>query len=569
MYQFDNYQLTPEVKMSSSISSFYTKIEEIVEINKDFNCQKQEVKRSKLNFGLYEKNDEEFRRLCQQNNTQGIAIYFMNIILDDHLEKKQWELQNRVQMALQHLQYFFEAIAYEVTKDILRNWEFNKLETMRKGLGYARIFIYNLEKIKPVIAKYNPAMRTLLRTYISQVLKNEIKDKLGFKLSKWRRLMKTTEKDLEIALLRCGYGKFLISQIKFVLFEFFKKSYRMNRIINNPTRKSGDIWPEAELLDYEESVKYYNSDRMLPYAPYEVSSSPDITIETLKEWIEICNKALYSYINIETNLGNVGYQDDNIQDAEIDNFKNEDNIHIQEEIQTDNSQSEINPLKLDLSLVLAQFRALDTTKQKTLIYYYGFNMKSKNIGAIFSVGVTAILHRLKNIKKQFMDILMKTLYEPNTREEWAKIFIDNWLDNNYQKPVYSNYFHYLLMKAIKTLDVQEQHLLQKKFGQKTEDCQIAREFGILEEDLLTVINQIKAKLEQAFLKKLEEIIQCDLPAILFTLSKNLIDRACLHLGFSKIEIAYLDLRISARDWSDMENVDVVLEECLKILNSPQ
>ncbi|MFM7365837.1 MAG: hypothetical protein ACKO11_15345 [Cuspidothrix sp.] len=507
-------------------------------INEDFIPQKQEDKDLKRNVDK----DEILSSLCKQNDPQNLVIFCKNITANDQLE-------HREQIAWQVLQCFCEESAYKATIQVFGNVNYNQHEMMLKGLFIARQFIYDLEKFKPVICKYDPKISSL-RYYVQKVLENIIKDQLKLKFSKWRKLNKASKNELEKALLNYGIYKDLIVKIKFAL-KLFKQVYINNRIKNNITRKSGEKWPEPKISDYEECVQLYNSEIELKFYTDQDDNIQKITLETLQKWIDICNKALSDYDNIEKN---------------ITEYK--DNVNPKEK-KIDNPHRKINPLKLDLQLIIAQFRVLNTTKQKTLIYFYGFNMKSNKIGDIFSVGSTAILHRLKNIRKQFMDTLMKTLYEPSDREEWAKTYIGNWLINNYQKPVYSNYFHCLLMKAIKTLDVQEQHLLQKKFGQKTGYCQLTEESGMLEEDLVKMINRIKAKLEQAFLKEIERIIQRDLPKMLSTLSKDFIDRACLNLGFSEIEIAYLHLRISAREWSDMENVDIILNECLKILNWPQ
>jgi len=103
------------------------------------------------------------------------------------------------------------------------------------------------------------------------------------------------------------------------------------------------------------------------------------------------------------------------------------------------------------------------------------------------------------------------------------------------------------------LTIQEKELLQTKYGQKIADAQIAIMFNIPQQDLSKMMHQTEAKLEIIFLETLTIKIQDDLPSELGDLSQKLIYVACSNL------------RISETEWSNIEVVDRILDECLRIV----
>ena len=333
--------MTAEVKMCSSISQFKTKFyTRVVGINIDGTCHKQEDKTLKNYFQLYENKHEILKYLLQKNDHKALVCFYINIAINDFPQKEEWEPKNRNQIVWNFLKCFSEESAYKATKQVLINENNNKIEMMRQGLFAAHYFIYNNEeKFQQIIYKYDKE-KSSLEYYFQKIWENIIKDNLKFKFSKWRRLKTAKNCELDEALLRYGINKYLIAKIKFAV-KYFKQVYTMNRITNNANRKSGDKWPEPEISDYQECADLYNSERMLPSSPYEVSSSSEITIETLKEWIEMCIKALYNYTNSEKYI-----------------TLHQDNI---------NYPTEIKPLGLNLQMIIKQFRSLNARQQKILI----------------------------------------------------------------------------------------------------------------------------------------------------------------------------------------------------------
>jgi predicted transcriptional regulator len=180
-------------------------------------------------------------------------------------------------------------------------------------------------------------------------------------------------------------------------------------------------------------------------------------------------------------------------------------------------------------------------------------MKQQDIGNIFSLTQTAISHRVKNIKIEFMDILIESLYQSVTPETWINNYIDNWLNklgDSYHKPLDSNYLRRILIEVVKTLDTSENRLLELKYGQRIDDCQLTMKLNMTEEDLLKMINQIQGKLEQGLLKKLEKLVHDSLELALSAFSQKLIDNACLNLNICETDRNRLKLSISERKWQN-------------------
>ncbi len=486
----------------------------------------------KSNLDLYENTHTIFISLChQENHSKAWVEFWINMALNDQPLKEEWEPKNRVQMAWQHLNCYCEESCYKATKQIFIS-EHSPNELMFQGLSIAQDFLYNQLQFQQVISKYDQE-KSSLEYYFQKILENIIKDKLKFKFSKWRRVVKVSNRELEQALLKYGVKDYQIAQIKFAR-KYFNQVYMINKIANNPNRKLGDKWPEPEISDYAESVDFFNSVRMLPSSPYEVSSSPEITIEILKEWMEICIKALYNYNTLEKYNANNVY---NVNDEQ------------------DDDQPKINLSKLDLKVINKKISILSKRQQKILIYHYGFKIKQDQIADIFLITQSAISHSLRSMKKVLIDALLTTLYRGNNPEDWAKNYVNNWLDSNYQNPIYSDCFHFALIEVVKKFTIQEKELLQIKYGQKIDDYKIAIQLGILEQDLSKIINKTQAKLEKGFLSTIEQNIQDELPLILSIVSKKLINTACLNLN----------IFISEGKYHNMETVNAVLEECLEIL----
>jgi DNA-directed RNA polymerase specialized sigma subunit len=513
--------------MSNNIleAKFYTRI---IGINPDCSPQIQVDNKLKRSLESYQRRTQEFESLYQHDDPQILVIYWMQIIFDNQVETQ------TVEMAWQYLQCFCEESIYKATRKVFYNDKYQqdkRYELMLSGLFIARQFVYNSEEFKVVINKYDHN-KGLFEYYIKAVLENVIKDKLGLKFSTWRRLIKCSKKQLNQALANNGINNGLITKIQFAL-TFFKEVYIYNRIANNVARKSGDEYPKPLESDYEESVNSYNEHRVLPSSPDEVFISQNITTETLREWIKICNTSLSNYFNPESNVYN--YQD---------NYTNN---------QKSKDADKINPLGLDLQLVIQRFSNLNATDKKIVILTYGFKMKQQDIGNIFSLTQTAISHRVKNIKIEFMDILIESLYQSVTPETWINNYIDNWLNrlgDSYHKPLDSNYLRRILIEVVKTLDTSENRLLELKYGQRIDDCQLTMKLNMTEEDLLKMINQIQGKLEQGLLKKLEKLVHDSLELALSAFSQKLIDNACLNLNICETDRNRLKLSISERKWQN-------------------
>jgi hypothetical protein len=124
------------------------------------------------------------------------------------------------------------------------------------------------------------------------------------------------------------------------------------------------------------------------------------------------------------------------------------------------------------------------------------------------------------------------------------------LGDSYHKPLDSNYLRRILIEVVKTLDTSENRLLELKYGQRIDDCQLTMKLNMTEEDLLKMINQIQGKLEQGLLKKLEKLVHDSLELALSAFSQKLIDNACLNLNICETDRNRLKLSISERKWQN-------------------
>jgi RNA polymerase sigma factor (sigma-70 family) len=78
--------------------------------------------------------------------------------------------------------------------------------------------------------------------------------------------------------------------------------------------------------------------------------------------------------------------------------------------------------------------------------------------------------------------------------------VENWLDRNYQAPVYSDLIHAALIAAEKKLDTQERQVLQLFYGHKLNEQQIATQLDRTQSEVTNLIRKTRAKLEASVIK---------------------------------------------------------------------
>ncbi len=220
--------------------------------------------------------------------------YFVEII-DDELQP-----ESEKRFAHEHLITYFDKERCYLIWRLLHN------HPLYSGIS-GEIFdvtndvICDRDKLKNYINKYksNGEDYTELKSYIQGVIKNVIRDKLNWQ-SSWHllcdvnlssgRKLKNAAQKLKKALENYGVSEPKISQCIFA-WQYFVPIYKSNRVYN-PNRKEGDRWPEPETADFAETARNCNANRFLSNAPLQLSSGSEITPDLVREWLNICIKAL-------------------------------------------------------------------------------------------------------------------------------------------------------------------------------------------------------------------------------------------------------------------------------------
>ncbi|MEA5516753.1 hypothetical protein [Nodularia sp. UHCC 0506] len=559
--------------MSSSISQFYTRV---VKINKDFSPYKQEDMKLKRNFKLYENNDEIFQYFCQQNDFQKLVIFWINIALNDQLEKKGWETENRVEMAWQHLRCFCEESCY---------WAANKLANKQKDSGlkhrlmedcldYAKDFIYDPIVFRKTIIQYN-INNSFLQTYIQSILTNVIKNKQDNKVSKFspmRMLYKESNSTLTAALARSGFSRSDISKMIFAR-KHWKSVYSIYFKDPSHRRKIGGILPEATYLDYEEAARLYNSEKMLPSTPVEVLLGQDITPQKLEIWMKSCISALLKYYQPQ----NISFEQLRGKSREFGDKGDKFEYELRKYTPGLNEYNETryfqenNNLFYKINLAVKQklkdkLLSRKSLHLKRIILYYGFEFNQEQIAEKLSVHQTTILCSLRDSRKILTEALLSTdihgLIKPS---KWVSNYVQNWLDPQCKKPIQLEFISLVLDKTARELDnnlviFQEDEkkgiifqILQLKYGEKLDHSTIARQLNVTEEKLLESINEIEARLEKAAFEQINKIISKYLYLFLTNKCQEIINTACLNLS------------IQERNWNNINLVNLLLEECISIM----
>ncbi|MBD2002738.1 MULTISPECIES: sigma factor-like helix-turn-helix DNA-binding protein [Cyanophyceae] len=501
----------------------------------------------KRNVELYKNRHKKFVSLCnQQDKGRGLVQFWMDIALKDLTPKEEWEPANRVQMALEHLTVYCEESCYRAAEQV---WKEDKYQSWEEYLFFARCFIYEQNKFKQILDKYN-FDNSSLNTYITGVLIRTIKDKAAVsKFSRWRLLCKKSDKELKEALFRDGHSEPEISRFLFAR-KYFKQVYQINQV-QNPTKRTGQKWPNPDGQDFQEAVKYYNAEKLLPSAPHEVSASTNITDEQLKAWMELCIAALQNYpksiaprFSIEA-LQSAGREVESEESQEILELDLQGSIEAEESVE--NQGNLVNRTEAALR---QQLLSLKPEQQELVLLYYGFGLEQAQLAVRFEVTQSAISRRLNTIELR----LIKTLSGLGQPTEWVTQYVAGWLEYNYQAPIYLDLIHAALVEAIKKLDPQERELLRLRYGQKLDEQEIAIQLGITKSEVNEALIKAKSKLQIALLNVINNKIKQYISIWLWVFGKNLVKSACENLNIFLIQK------------EDSKIIEAVLEECVKGLH---
>jgi len=502
------------------------------------------------NIELYKSRHKKFASLFnQENNRRDLVQFWIDMALNDLPVKEEWEPEKRVQNAWKHLSVYCEESCYWAAEKLSSDvWKEDKYQSWEEYLFFARCLIYNDNKFRYILAKYN-SNNYSLDTHLTTVLINAIKDEAAVaKFSKWRLLHKKIDKELKEALVRAGRYEPEISRFLFAR-KYFKQVYQMNKI-QNPAKIIGKKWQEPDSVDFALSANYYNAEKLLPSAPHEVAVGAFVTGEQIKVWMEICIIALQNYPKSITPHFSLEALQETGREAEAEDYPD-----LEQDLPTygieDSALNQVSLASKTEAVLQQDLFSLKAEQQEILLLYYGFDLNQKQIADKFKVTQGAIARRLKTIELK----LLKTLSRLSQPPEWVSQYVALWLVRNYQTPIYSDLIHVAMVEAIKKLEPQEQELLRLAYGQKLDEQIIANQLGISQLKLMDTLRRNKSALEAALIKEIDNFINKYLQYWLPKVSKTVVKSACDNLGFSRSGAASL------------KTMNAVLKESLKILHS--
>jgi RNA polymerase sigma factor (sigma-70 family) len=496
------------------------------------------------NIELYKSRNAKFASLFnQQDNGRGLVQFWIDMALNRLPPREEWEPQNRIQKAWEHLRVYCEESCYKAALEVGK-YDYDFSTTFwEEYIFLARCLLYESINFQDILRKYN-FHHSSFDTYITGILIKSVKNEVFVaKFSKWRLLYQKSNKELKEALMRAGRDEPEISRFLFAR-KYFKQVYQMNKI-QNPAKRKGQKWQEPDTMDFSLSAKYYNAQMLLPSAPHEVTVSAHITGEQLKSWMEVCIAALQNYPKSITPCFSLDALQEKRCDAESVDY-----LEILEQSEVEDSIGNQETLVKQTELALQeQLLSLKSEQQEILLLYYGLELNQKQIAERFKVTQGAIARRLQTIEIK----LLKTVCGLSQPPEWVKQYVALWLVRNYQAPLNSDLIHVALVKAVKKLEIQEQKVLQFTYGHKLDEHLIANRLGISQPELIKVLHSSQYKLEAALIKEIDIMISKYLQ---FWLAKTF---------KAIVKSAYHCLEISPTQAASLETTNSVLKASLKIL----
>ncbi|MEH1945140.1 MAG: sigma-70 family RNA polymerase sigma factor [Nostoc sp.] len=442
------------------------------------------------NIDLYKTQHEQFAALLHQKNEQGLVQFWLDMALNNSPEKYNWEPENRIQKAWEHLSLYCEESCYRAASQV---WKANQYKCWEEYIFFARCLVYNPLKFREILAKYDANVSPLY-AYIIEVLRKTIKDEGAVaKFSKWRLLCKKSNKELKEALIRYGICEPEVSRFLFAR-TYFKQVYQFNKI-QNPATRNGQRWLEPDSNDFQETAQYYNTEKLLAIAPHQVAVGKNVTGEQLQGWMETCITALRNYpqsiapsISLEV-MDGVSYT-----------IESDEGFYLEIE----DSPPEQKSLYQQTETVLQhELLALNEDQKEILYLYYGLGWNQKQIAAKFAVTQGAIARRLQTIERR----LINAVYSLKQPPQWVTGYVKTWLNYNYETPDYSDLIHAALVTSVKQLNTQSQDLLRLCYGQKLDTNAISKQLHLPPDRVNELLLQTNCELEIALLKEIDIIIR--------------------------------------------------------------
>jgi transcriptional regulator with XRE-family HTH domain len=339
-----------------------------------------------------------------------------------------------------------------------------------------------------------------------------------------RRKFNNEQQKLREALLRHGIIEPNITRYIFA-WQYFVPIYKNNRV-HNPNTRNARRWPEPELPDFEETARDYNSNRFQPDAPLQVSSSPEVTPEMIKKWMNICIEALQHYprlVEISRDADSYEKQYEpsvnpweplELEENPVD-FLQQADLVFREEIQRINNSLEKIRSKIPQGVRKAVM---------PLCYPHEFSLLvQEQFASKVGINQGTVARYISNIYKtpllsKFETLITETM--KTTPQVWAQRYVEKFLEERFSNPIRSDLIEGALIDSIETLDKSRQTILRLRYGQRmnveeiadylrrvkiAESAEVTQELSAakneLQEAVITQLNNLKLDCVHSWLKR--------------------------------------------------------------------
>ena len=442
--------------------------------------------------------------------------YFLAILNNDL--SFPWEQE----FAHLHLIAYFDLSRCHFIRQFSQKFPFPEA-TLLKLFDLTTELLYNRDELKKSLNRYDEkdASGANLKTYFQGVLKNIILKKLQIE-SNWHllcnvdssnsRKLNNSKQNLREALERKGLLEPNLSCYLFA-WQHFLPIYKNNRLYH-PNRKEKKKWPEPEPTDFEQTAKDYNTHRFQPTAPFQVSSGPEVTPETIRQWMNDCIKALQQYSQIIE----ISY------DANTDNNPNYLSLTSGTGLELDSEKESVNFIQdIDhyLEAKIKEIESnLDTIRSKipvpvrravmplcyphelSLLVQEQFAQKvGVNQGTVARYISNTYKAPLLNKLDQLIEINVGTNYS-----SWLQKRIQQFLETRFSNPKSSDLVEKTIMDSIQTLDTCEQMILRLHYGKRMTLEEVAKYMKQNHEleipGILSNLNTAKQELHEAVINQM-------------------------------------------------------------------
>lgn len=353
------------------------------------------------------------------------------------------------------------------------------------------------------------------KTYILGILKNAIREKLDL-TSSWRILCDVDINSLRKfdhalqkrreALERHGVMEPHLSCYIFAL-KYFISVYKNNRIYN-PKRIEGSKWPEPKRSDFVEVANYYNSQRFMTNAPLQVSAGSGVTPEMIKEWMNICIKALRYYPqSIEISHNANSYEQQNSKSSNLRKI-----LELEEETTDITRQADL-ILRETIQIIERSFEKVRSKIPQQfrhsimpLCYPHPFALlNQEKLGNKIGVHQGTISRYIYN---HFETPLLNKFKQFSNKKINLEFYLTTFLEKRFANPRFSNLLDEILIEAIQALDEDSQKILKFRYGQKMNVADIARALNsrklIEPSEINLILVRAKTRLQKQLLEKLNK-----------------------------------------------------------------